>query len=85
MKTSLLSLLYFNMNTKGQVKNVWLGKTVIHSDHRFTYEDVQQIIETKEGHLSEQVLLLNDIAKHFVQKGFRKVPSIFHQQKYGLS
>ena len=39
----------FQMNSKGEVKEHWLGKTVIHSDHRYTYEDVQQIIEEKDG------------------------------------
>ena len=34
----------FQMNTKGEVQQYWLGKTVMHSDHRFTYEDAQQII-----------------------------------------
>ena len=53
----------FTMNTKGEIKDYWIGKTVIHSDHRFTYEDVQQIIETKEGIHKEEVLLLNDISQ----------------------
>ena len=37
----------FQINNKGEVKNYWLGKTIIHSDHRFTYEEVQEIIEKK--------------------------------------
>ena len=53
----------FTMTTKGEIKDYWLGKTVIHSDHRFTYEDVQQIIETKEGVHAEEVLLLNSISQ----------------------
>ncbi|MFT2675601.1 RNB domain-containing ribonuclease, partial [Escherichia coli] len=31
----------FQMNGKGEVKQYWLGRTVIHSNHRFTYEDAQ--------------------------------------------
>jgi ribonuclease R len=62
----------FQMNNKGQVKKVWLGKTVIHSNHRFTYEDVQQIIETKEGQFSEEVLLLNEIAQTLRAERFEK-------------
>ena len=31
----------------GEIKKYWLGKTIIHSDHRFAYEDVQKIIEEK--------------------------------------
>ena len=40
------------MTPKGEVKDYWLGRTIIHSDHRFTYEEVQEIIEKGEGHLS---------------------------------
>ncbi|GEO08484.1 ribonuclease R [Segetibacter aerophilus] len=55
----------FQINLKGNVKDFWLGRTVIHSDHRYTYEDVQEIIEKKEGLYSEEVLLLNDLAQGF--------------------
>ena len=43
---------------KGQMKQYWLGKTAIHSNHRFTYEEVQQIIETGKGEHKKEVLLL---------------------------
>jgi len=36
----------FKINNKGKVKEYWVGKTFIHSDHRFNYDEVQQIIET---------------------------------------
>lgn len=62
----------FQINLKGNVKDFWLGKTVIHSNHRYTYEDVQQIIETKEGINKEEILLLNDLAQHFRAERFKK-------------
>jgi ribonuclease R len=62
----------FQMNTKGEIKKLWLGKTVIHSDKRFTYEDVQEIIETKDGQYREEVLLLNNIAQTLRADRFRK-------------
>jgi len=49
----------FNMNTKGEVSQTWLGKTVIHSHHRFTYEEVQEIIESKKGLHNKEILQLN--------------------------
>lgn len=52
------------------MKNYWLGKTIIHSNHRFTYEDVQQIIEEKEGQYAEEVLLLNNLAQQFRKERF---------------
>ncbi|HNP49411.1 MAG TPA: RNB domain-containing ribonuclease, partial [Bacteroidia bacterium] len=39
----------FEMNDAGRVVNSWFGKTIIHSDKRFAYEDAQNVIETGEG------------------------------------
>lgn len=60
----------FQINAKAEVKQYWLGKTVIHSDHRFTYEEVQAIIEEKAGLYAEEILILNDIAQKFRKKRF---------------
>lgn len=60
----------FQMTPKGQIKQYWLGKTVIHSDHRFTYEDVQEIIENQEGLYQDEILLLNSIAQRLRKKRF---------------
>lgn len=60
----------FQVNAKAEVKQYWLGKTVIHSDHRFTYEEVQAIIEEKAGLYAEEILILNDIAQKFRKKRF---------------
>ncbi len=61
----------FQMNAKGEIKQYWLGKTIIHSKHRFTYEDVQQIIENKEGIYVDEILLLNDIAQRLRKQRFK--------------
>ncbi|TCJ19030.1 ribonuclease R [Flaviaesturariibacter flavus] len=58
----------FEMTPKGQVKSYWLGKTIIHSDHRFTYEEVQETIEKQEGLYLDEVLLLNNIAQRLRKK-----------------
>ncbi|MES2880831.1 MAG: RNB domain-containing ribonuclease, partial [Bacteroidota bacterium] len=60
----------FQMTPKGQVKECWLGRTVIHSNHRFSYEEVQEIIEKEEGLYSDEVLLLNNIAQRLRKKRF---------------
>jgi ribonuclease R len=71
----------FQMSAKGEIKQYWLGRTVIHSDHRFTYEDVQQIIETKEGKFVEDILLLNDFAQKMRKKRFSKGAINFSSQE----
>jgi len=60
----------FQMSPKGQVKQYWLGKTVIHSNHRFTYEEVQEIIEKEDGLYVDEILLLNNIAQRLRKKRF---------------
>lgn len=60
----------FQMTPKGQVKQYWLGKTAIHSNHRFTYEEVQEIIEKEDGLYSDEILLLNSIARRLRKKRF---------------
>ncbi len=62
----------FEMDGKGHIKKQWIGRTIIHSDQRFTYEDVQEIIETGKGKHHEDVLLLNSIAKRFRADRFAK-------------
>jgi ribonuclease R len=71
----------FQMTAKGEIKQYWLGKTVIHSDHRYAYEDVQQIIETKEGIHKEEILLLNDISQRMRKKRFEKGAINFSSQE----
>ena len=60
----------FQMTPKGQVKEYRLDKTVIHSDHRFTYEEVQEIIELQTGQYSDEILLLNSVAQRLRKKRF---------------
>ena len=37
----------FNVNDNGEIKNTWIGRTIINSDHRFSYLEAQEMIETK--------------------------------------
>jgi ribonuclease R len=53
----------FELNNDARLLSQWFGKTVIHSDRRFSYEEAQEIIEKKEGELSEELLKMNDLAQ----------------------
>lgn len=71
----------FHINKKAEIKDYWLGKTIIHSNHRFTYEEAQEIIEKKEGPYAEEVLLLNEIAQKFRKQRFAKGAINFSSQE----
>ena len=60
----------FQINNRAEVKHKWIGRTIIHSNHRFTYEEVQQTIETKDGLHFKPILLLNELAQKFRKERF---------------
>jgi ribonuclease R len=71
----------FQINDEAQVKQYWLGRTVIHSDKRYAYEDVQTIIDTSEGENVEDILLLHGLAQKFRQARFKKGAINFSSQE----
>jgi len=72
----------FEMHTDtGACRKTWFGKTVIHSDRRFTYEEAQQIIETGEGDHSKEILLLNRMARQLRAQRFANGAINFSSQE----
>ncbi len=61
----------FVMDTTGKVKKKWFGRTVIHSDRRFSYEEAQERIETGEGDFADEIRILNGIAHQLKDKRFK--------------
>jgi len=61
----------FELDEDAYVKNEWFGKTVIHSDRRFAYEEVQKIIEDKAGEFSEEIATLNGLAYKLRDRKFK--------------
>ncbi|MBK7131029.1 MAG: ribonuclease R [Crocinitomicaceae bacterium] len=53
----------FELNDQAKVLNEWFGKTIICSAHRFTYEQAQEIIETKKGDYAKEILVVDNLAK----------------------
>ncbi|OGU40151.1 MAG: ribonuclease R [Ignavibacteria bacterium RIFOXYB2_FULL_35_12] len=56
---------------RGKVENYQIKKTIINSKRRFTYDEVQEIIENGKGDFEKEVLLLNEIAQILRKKRFR--------------
>ncbi|HJU46395.1 MAG TPA: ribonuclease R, partial [Chitinophagaceae bacterium] len=71
----------FEVTARGIIKDTWIGRTAIHSDHRFTYEEVQEIIEKKEGLYRDEILLLNKLAQGFRKQRFKKGAINFSSQE----
>jgi ribonuclease R len=62
----------FEMDDKGKIKKEWFGRTIIHSDVRFTYEEAQIGLESGQGVLADELRFLNDIAKKLRKERFNK-------------
>ncbi len=60
----------FRMNDQAEVLDEWFGRTIIHSNRRFNYEEAQQIIETGEGDLKEEMLKLYALSRILKEKRF---------------
>jgi len=52
----------FELDEEAHIIEQWFGKTIIHSNKRFAYEDVQTIIEDQEGDYLKEINLLNKLA-----------------------
>lgn len=71
----------FTMNSKARILKTWIGKTIINSDHRFNYEEVQDVIESSGGPYQQQMLLLNTLAKQVREKRMRSGAIDFDRQE----
>lgn len=61
----------FEMDEEAKIHKQWFGRTVIHSDRRFTYEEAQERIETQQGDLTTEILQLDKLAKILRQERIR--------------
>lgn len=61
----------FELDGNANVVDEWFGKTVIHSDRRFAYEEVQEIIERQSGEFHKEIQKLNELAYKLRERKFR--------------
>jgi ribonuclease R len=52
----------FELDGQANVISQWFGRTVIHSNRRFSYEEAQEVLEQKTGDYAEELLKLNELA-----------------------
>lgn len=71
LEESLCYSAVFEIDPDHHVVKRWFGRTVIYSDHRFSYEDAQVVLETGEGPFATELKKLNKIAKAIRKKRFK--------------
>jgi ribonuclease R len=53
----------FTINKKGKIKDYWIGRTIIHSNRRYTYDEAEEIIEGAQDENANVILQLNELAQ----------------------
>ncbi len=71
----------FEMDENATIRHEWFGRTVIRSQRRYAYEDVQEILEGKSGDNENELRLLNDLAKKLRAERFRKGSVSFDREE----
>lgn len=62
----------FEIDDSADIHKTWIGRTVINSDRRFSYEEAQEVIDTEEGDYKEEILCLDKLAKKFRAMRFKQ-------------
>jgi ribonuclease R len=62
----------FEMDEKGKVLKEWFGRTIIHSDYRFSYEQAQEVIESGAGKFADELKILNTLHHILRKERFKK-------------
>lgn len=61
----------FEIDKTGKVSKKWFGRTVINSNRRFTYEEAQERIEGLDSDFTNELVILNNIAKKLRDQRFQ--------------
>ena len=74
------------MTTEANVKKVWMGKSVINSDRRYSYEEAQEIIDTDSVKAGEEptgnaILMLHKLATIMREERYREGAINFESQE----
>lgn len=60
----------FELTPTAQIVHEWYGKTIIHSNRRFTYEEVQDILDAGQGEMFTELNALNKLAYQLRKERF---------------
>ena len=80
-ETSLCFSAVFTINENLDLLDEWFGRTVIHSDRRFTYAEAQEVIETGRGDYAEEIGTLNRLAQALRTQRFKNGAIAFAREE----
>ena len=71
----------FELDENAKVVRQWFGRTVINSDRRFNYDEVQEIIEKGKGEFAEEIGVLHRLASGLRDERFKNGSINFASQE----
>lgn len=71
----------FDMDDEGKIHREWFGRTIINSARRFTYEEVQEMIEGGDGDHKNEILILDSLAKKLRADRLKKGSITFDKEE----
>lgn len=63
---------FMTLTPKGVVKDYRIEKSIIHSKRRFTYEEVQKIIEKGRGDFADTILMMHKLSQVLLKKRMKE-------------
>jgi len=75
----------FIMDNKASILEEWFGKTIIRSLRRFSYEEVQEILDKKEGDFAAEIIKVNELAKSLREKRYAEGSFSFETEEVKFS
>ncbi len=62
----------FRLDKNAKVKKEWFGRTIIHSQKRFTYQEAEEAIKKNTAPFHKELVILNNLAKKLTKERFAK-------------
>lgn len=61
----------FEMDDNARILGEWFGRTIIYSRRRFAYEEAQEVIDSGEGDMKDEILKLHNLAQKLREQRFK--------------
>jgi ribonuclease R len=72
----------FHIDSNANVSDIWYGRTIIHSDKRYSYEEAQEILDKKEGLFYDELSTMNEISKKLGKMKFSNGAIRFSSEEF---
>lgn len=69
------------VDPQGKIKKKWFGRTVIHSNKRFTYREAQNVLDNNDGPLLKELKIIRNIARNLKKERIKNGSILFDREE----